>query len=91
MNLLSDGVVMQTILTSTVIFLTKWVLHSATVFGQNTENLQFFSVNNDIDYRKPETKVIMNWVNQEHFTTSASLHECCILHKVLKYSYAMQN
>ncbi|ONM03040.1 Carboxypeptidase SOL1 [Zea mays] len=35
---------------------------------------QFFPVNNDIDYRQPETRAIMNWVKQEHFTTSASLH-----------------
>ncbi|EER89180.1 hypothetical protein BDA96_10G039200 [Sorghum bicolor] len=35
---------------------------------------QFFSVNNDIDYRQPETRAIMNWVKQEHFTASASLH-----------------
>lgn len=35
---------------------------------------QFFPVNNDIDYRQPETRAIMNWVKQEHFTASASLH-----------------
>ncbi|KAF8697640.1 hypothetical protein HU200_035829 [Digitaria exilis] len=35
---------------------------------------QFFPVNNDINHRQPETKAIMNWVNQEHFTASASLH-----------------
>ncbi|CAN6165163.1 unnamed protein product [Urochloa humidicola] len=35
---------------------------------------QFFSVNNDINYRQPETRAIMNWVKQEHFTASASLH-----------------
>ncbi|TVT97526.1 hypothetical protein EJB05_57230 [Eragrostis curvula] len=35
---------------------------------------QFFSINNDINYRQPETKAIMNWVNQERFTASASLH-----------------
>jgi len=35
---------------------------------------QFFSVNNDINYRQPETRAIMNWIKQEHFTASASLH-----------------
>ena len=37
-------------------------------------NWQFFSVNNDINYRQPETRAIMNWIKQEHFTASASLH-----------------
>jgi len=35
---------------------------------------QFFSINNNINYRQPETRAIMNWVKQEHFTASASLH-----------------
>ncbi|WVZ82597.1 hypothetical protein U9M48_029846 [Paspalum notatum var. saurae] len=35
---------------------------------------QFFSVNNDVNHRQPETKAIMDWVKQEHFTASASLH-----------------
>ncbi|TKW19614.1 hypothetical protein SEVIR_4G031700v4 [Setaria viridis] len=35
---------------------------------------QFFSANNDINSRQPETRAIMNWVKQEHFTASASLH-----------------
>jgi carboxypeptidase D len=48
-------------------------------FIWHSHNLQFFSVNNDIDYRQPETKAIMNWVNQEHFTASASLHGVTIL------------
>ncbi|PWZ27623.1 Carboxypeptidase SOL1 [Zea mays] len=40
---------------------------------------QFFPVNNDIDYRQPETRAIMNWVKQEHFTASASLYGVTIL------------
>ncbi|KAL6861527.1 hypothetical protein ACP4OV_017227 [Aristida adscensionis] len=35
---------------------------------------QFFSDNNNINYRQPETRAIMNWAKQEHFTASASLH-----------------
>ncbi|XP_006656627.1 carboxypeptidase SOL1 [Oryza brachyantha] len=35
---------------------------------------QFFPINDEIDYRQPETRAIMNWVKQEHFTASASLH-----------------
>ncbi|XP_062233628.1 carboxypeptidase SOL1 isoform X2 [Phragmites australis] len=35
---------------------------------------QFSPFNNDINYRQPETRAIMNWVKQEHFTASASLH-----------------
>ncbi|CAL5050930.1 unnamed protein product [Urochloa decumbens] len=46
MDLLLDGVAMQTKLISTEIFLTK----------------------------QPETRAIMNWVKQEHFMASASLH-----------------
>lgn len=42
-------------------------------------NWQFFPVNNDINHRQPETKAIMNWVNQEHFTASASLHGVTIV------------
>lgn len=44
-----------------------------------SRNWQFFPVNNDIDYRQPETRAIMNWVKQEHFTASASLHGVTIL------------
>ena len=93
MDLLLDGVVMQTILISTEIFLTKWVhVYVAPLFlgklllphlsiffscshSIDTDwNWQFFSVNNDINYRQPETRAIMNWIKQEHFTASASLH-----------------
>ena len=35
---------------------------------------QFFPINDEINYRQPETKAIMNWIKQEHFTASASLH-----------------
>uniref|UniRef100_A0A0E0L7Q0 Peptidase M14 domain-containing protein n=1 Tax=Oryza punctata TaxID=4537 RepID=A0A0E0L7Q0_ORYPU len=35
---------------------------------------QFFPINDEINYRQPETRAIMNWVKQEHFTASASLH-----------------
>ncbi|XP_010521105.1 PREDICTED: carboxypeptidase SOL1 isoform X2 [Tarenaya hassleriana] len=35
---------------------------------------QFFSLNEDVDSRQPETRAIMNWVRDIHFTASASLH-----------------
>uniref|UniRef100_A0A0D9WLQ4 Peptidase M14 domain-containing protein n=1 Tax=Leersia perrieri TaxID=77586 RepID=A0A0D9WLQ4_9ORYZ len=35
---------------------------------------QFFPINDEINYRQPETRAIMNWIKQEHFTASASLH-----------------
>ncbi|KAI3952669.1 hypothetical protein MKX01_013631 [Papaver californicum] len=35
---------------------------------------QFFSVNNDMGLRQPETKAIMNWLKEIHFTASATLH-----------------
>ncbi|KAG8069630.1 hypothetical protein GUJ93_ZPchr0006g40816 [Zizania palustris] len=35
---------------------------------------QFFPINDEINYRQPETRAIMKWVKQEHFTASASLH-----------------
>ncbi|XP_071716188.1 carboxypeptidase SOL1 [Rutidosis leptorrhynchoides] len=35
---------------------------------------QFFSINNDIDERQPETKAIMSWIKDIRFTASASLH-----------------
>ncbi|XP_044956926.1 carboxypeptidase SOL1 isoform X1 [Hordeum vulgare subsp. vulgare] len=35
---------------------------------------QFFPNNDDIKHRQPETRAIMNWIKQEHFTASASLH-----------------
>lgn len=31
-------------------------------------------MNNDMDLRQPETKAIMNWLEDIHFTASASLH-----------------
>ncbi|KAI3930373.1 hypothetical protein MKX01_003401 [Papaver californicum] len=35
---------------------------------------QFFAVNNDLGLRQPETKAIMNWLKEIHFTASATLH-----------------
>uniref|UniRef100_A0ACD6ADK2 Uncharacterized protein n=1 Tax=Avena sativa TaxID=4498 RepID=A0ACD6ADK2_AVESA len=35
---------------------------------------QFFPINDDINYRQPETRAIMSWIKQEHFTASATLH-----------------
>lgn len=35
---------------------------------------QFFPWNDDEDARQPETKAIMSWLRQIHFTASASLH-----------------
>lgn len=35
---------------------------------------QFFSLNNDINARQPETRAIMNWPREIQFAASASLH-----------------
>ncbi|CAA0842000.1 carboxypeptidase D- putative [Striga hermonthica] len=35
---------------------------------------QFFTMNDDMDSRQPETKAIMSWTENIHFTASASLH-----------------
>ncbi|KAJ4965292.1 hypothetical protein NE237_017141 [Protea cynaroides] len=35
---------------------------------------QFFPVNDDLDSRQPETKAIISWLKERHFTGSASLH-----------------
>ncbi|XP_057490376.1 carboxypeptidase SOL1 isoform X2 [Actinidia eriantha] len=35
---------------------------------------QFSPVNDDVDARQPETKAIMSWLEDIHFTASASLH-----------------
>ncbi|KAL3619793.1 suppressor of los1-1 [Castilleja foliolosa] len=35
---------------------------------------QFFTMNDDTDSRQPETKAIMDWLEDIHFTASASLH-----------------
>ncbi|KAL3845874.1 hypothetical protein ACJIZ3_003277 [Penstemon smallii] len=35
---------------------------------------QFFPMNDDLDLRQPETKAIMNWLDEIRFTASASLH-----------------
>ncbi|XP_057974501.1 carboxypeptidase SOL1 isoform X2 [Malania oleifera] len=35
---------------------------------------QFFPMNDDVDARQPETKAIMRWLKEIHFTASASLH-----------------
>ncbi|KAM1030314.1 hypothetical protein TB1_033530 [Malus domestica] len=35
---------------------------------------QFFPVNNDEDWRQPETRAIMKWLREIQFTASASLH-----------------
>jgi len=40
---------------------------------------QFFPINDDINYRQPETRAIMSWIKQEHFTASATLHGVIIL------------
>ncbi|KAK3009558.1 hypothetical protein RJ639_013535 [Escallonia herrerae] len=34
----------------------------------------FFPMNNDADARQPETKAIIHWSKERHFTASASLH-----------------
>lgn len=36
--------------------------------------LQFFPMNNDEDARQPETRAIMTWLREMHFTASATLH-----------------
>ncbi|KAK1282455.1 hypothetical protein QJS10_CPB22g00924 [Acorus calamus] len=35
---------------------------------------QFFHANDDVASRQPETKAVMRWVKEGHFTASASLH-----------------
>ncbi|KAL1561503.1 suppressor of los1-1 [Salvia divinorum] len=35
---------------------------------------QFFPVNDDMDLRQPETKAMLNWMEDIHFTASATLH-----------------
>ncbi|GLU06946.1 hypothetical protein SLE2022_239290 [Rubroshorea leprosula] len=35
---------------------------------------QFFALNDDEEARQPETRAIMSWLRQIHFTASASLH-----------------
>lgn len=35
---------------------------------------QFFPWNDDVSSRQPETKAIMKWLKEIHFTASASLH-----------------
>ncbi|CAL5332932.1 unnamed protein product [Camellia sinensis] len=35
---------------------------------------QFFPINDDVDVLQPETKAIMHWLEEIHFTASASLH-----------------
>ncbi|CAH9128761.1 unnamed protein product [Cuscuta epithymum] len=35
---------------------------------------QFFPMNDDLGSRQPETKAIMSWMEEVHFTASASLH-----------------
>ncbi|XP_047976579.1 carboxypeptidase SOL1-like isoform X1 [Salvia hispanica] len=35
---------------------------------------QFFPVNDDLDLRQPETKAMLNWMEDIHFTASATLH-----------------
>lgn len=35
---------------------------------------QFFQLNDDMDMRQPETKAIISWLEETHFTASASLH-----------------
>lgn len=45
--------------------------------------IQFFSLNDDVDARQPETKAIIRWLKEKHFTASASLHGVIRLY----YSY----
>ncbi|GMI90566.1 SUPPRESSOR OF LLP1 1 [Hibiscus trionum] len=40
---------------------------------------QFFPWNDDEDARQPETKAIMSWLREMHFTASASLHGGALL------------
>nr|XP_010915069.1 carboxypeptidase SOL1 [Elaeis guineensis] len=35
---------------------------------------QFYPMNDIVSLRQPETKAIMNWIKERHFTASASLH-----------------
>ncbi|XP_057776034.1 carboxypeptidase SOL1 [Salvia miltiorrhiza] len=35
---------------------------------------QFFPMNDDMDLRQPETKAMLNWMEDIHFTASATLH-----------------
>ncbi|KAJ0972802.1 hypothetical protein J5N97_020761 [Dioscorea zingiberensis] len=35
---------------------------------------QFYPVNDMLELRQPETRAIMSWVKEQHFTASASLH-----------------
>ncbi|XP_073000243.1 carboxypeptidase SOL1 isoform X2 [Typha latifolia] len=35
---------------------------------------QFYPMNDVVSLRQPETRAVMNWVKQQHFTASASLH-----------------
>lgn len=35
---------------------------------------QFFSINDEMDARQPESKAIMSWLKDQQFTASASLH-----------------
>ena len=98
MDLLLEGVVMQTMLISTGTFLTKYILDAliflmedsitpfalylflgAVQFILSFFYWQFFPLNDDIKHRQPETRAIMNWIKQEHFTASASLHGVIIL------------
>lgn len=44
---------------------------------------QFFSLNNEINARQPETRAIMNWLREIQFAASASLHGCT-LHVVIQ-------
>lgn len=41
---------------------------------------QFFPLNDDVDGRQPETKAIMRWLKEIHFTASASLHGVILLY-----------
>lgn len=46
--------------------------------------LQFFPLNDNVDVRQPETRAIMNWLRDIHFTASASLHG--VIFHALKFS-----
>ncbi|KAG8363083.1 hypothetical protein BUALT_BualtUnG0006400 [Buddleja alternifolia] len=43
---------------------------------------QFFPMNDDVDLRQPETKAIMNWLDEMRFTASASLHRLLLSHSL---------
>lgn len=52
---------------------------------------QFFHLNDDVDARQPETKAIMRWSKEIHFTASASLHGVIfIIHSIFLLAKLLQ-